>query len=104
MNALQPFLADKVEEIRAGREYFTAGWAGCVSEGPDGKAVWAIPLGGDARVVLYRRDLLQAAGIDEAAAFAGPSRFDNTLARLHAAGVEMPLCLPTGRARTTCTA
>lgn len=40
MNALQPFLAEQVEEIRAGREYFTAGWAGCVSEGSDGKAVW----------------------------------------------------------------
>lgn len=99
MNALQPFLAEQVEEIRAGREYFTAGWAGCVSEGPDGKAVWAIPLGGDARVVFYRRDLLQAAGVDETTAFAGPSRFDNTLARLHAAGMEMPLCLPTGRSR-----
>jgi ABC-type glycerol-3-phosphate transport system substrate-binding protein len=99
MNALRPFSEKEVEEIRAGRAYFDASWSGCISEGTEGKTIWAVPLGGDARVIFYRRDLLKEAGIDEATAFAGPSRFDNTLARLQQAGVAVPLALPTGRSR-----
>lgn len=99
MNALRPFTEEEVDEIRAGREYFEASWAGCVSQETEGKAIWAIPLGGDTRVIFYRRDLLQKAGIDEATAFVGPSRFDNNLARLQQSGVSTPLTLPTGRSR-----
>ena len=56
-------------------------------------------MAGDARAVFYRRDWLEKAGVNEATAFKGPSRFDHTLAAIQRAGCSSPLALPVGRSR-----
>jgi ABC-type glycerol-3-phosphate transport system substrate-binding protein len=99
MDALRPYSHAEVDEITGGRRYFEASWSGGVIDVGNGKAIWAVPLGGDARVVFYRRDLLEQAGIDETKAFTNVSRFENTLALLNKVGVPIPLSLPTGRSR-----
>jgi ABC-type glycerol-3-phosphate transport system substrate-binding protein len=51
-------------------------------------------------VVLYRRDWLQKAGVDESTAFINPVRFAETLERLKAAGHPSPLGLTTSQTHT----
>ncbi|MBN1217527.1 MAG: extracellular solute-binding protein [Anaerolineae bacterium] len=57
--------------------------------------VWAIPWLMDTRVIYYRRDFLQQAGIDELTAFNSFEQLNLTLQRLQENGVEMPLAIPT---------
>jgi len=60
----------------------------------------AIPWTLDLRVVLYRRDWLQKAGVDEATAFTDSDRFCETLRQLKAAGHPAPLGLTTFQPHT----
>jgi ABC-type glycerol-3-phosphate transport system substrate-binding protein len=57
----------------------------------------AIPFTLDMRVVLYRRDWLQKAGVDEAAAFADADQFSETLKQIKAAGHPAPLGITTAQ-------
>lgn len=59
--------------------------------------IWAIPWTGDTRLIYYRRDLLQKAGVDEASAFESAAAWQNTLAQLKAAGEAVPILLNTVR-------
>jgi len=96
MNALRPFSQEEADEITSGRRYFDSSWVGGVDQA---RTIWGIPMAADARVVFYRKDWLQKAGIDEENAFKGPSRFDHTLAAIQKAGCPMPLALPIGASR-----
>src|SRR5258706_1209024 len=96
MNSLRPFSASEVEKILTGKDYFQHSVPGGISVEPDGHLLtWAIPFSGDVRVVSYRRDLLEQAGVDEGIAFQNSTNFENTLAKLKASGVETALALPT---------
>jgi multiple sugar transport system substrate-binding protein len=59
--------------------------------------LWAVPWLADTRVLYYRRDLLEQAGIDEQQAFHTPEMLDQTLARLQNGGVAIPWVVPTQR-------
>jgi multiple sugar transport system substrate-binding protein len=48
----------------------------------------------ETRAIFYRRDLLQAAGIDESTAFATQADLEQTLERLQASGVAVPWVVP----------
>ena len=61
--------------------------------GDDGQ-IYSIPFQVETRLVFYRRDLLAAAGVDEATAFTSPENFLNTLAALSKHGNPHPLLLP----------
>lgn len=97
LNALRPYTFEEVETITAGRDYFHSCSVGGVAVEKGQEVTWAIPFGGDPRVIFYRRDLLEQAGIKEADAFRSISSFENTLAKLKANGVEIPLTLSTQR-------
>jgi multiple sugar transport system substrate-binding protein len=99
MNALRPYSQADADEITGGRWYFDSTWTGGVSTENGSHTIWGLPFAGDARTIFYRRDWLQKAGVDEALAFNGPSRFDHTLAAIQRAGCSMPLSLPVGRSR-----
>jgi ABC-type glycerol-3-phosphate transport system substrate-binding protein len=43
------------------------------------ETVWTVPLYTDVRLVFYRRDLLEKAGIDEKNAFQTPKNFAKTI-------------------------
>ena len=96
MNALRPFSAAEVKNILAEKDYFPYSTYDGISIEPDGRRViWAVPFDGDVRLVSYRRDLLEQAGVDEGSAFQNNTNFENTLAKLKASGVETALALPT---------
>lgn len=63
--------------------------------------MWAMPWLGNVRFVFYRHDLFQSAGIDPAAAFLTPEQFAQTLTRLQAAGITVPLVIPTRNSLNT---
>jgi len=98
MNALRAFTPEEVKAIAPEKQYFSAAVAG--GKGSDG-TTWALPLGGDARAIFYRRDLLGNAGVDENKAFNTPSQFQNTLELLQKIGGTAPLMMQTGRSRNS---
>ena len=59
--------------------------------------IWAIPWTTDTRMIYYRRDLLQKAGVDEATAFQSAAHWKNTLQQLQDAGGPFPILLNTVR-------
>ena len=99
-DALRPYSPAEVAFIGDGKQYFDSCVAGGVSLG-EKPVTWAMPLAGDARIIFYRLDLLQRAGVDEATAFASPAKFEGALARLKALGIPTPLALPTQRSRNS---
>lgn len=93
MDSLRLFRPDEVN-LLGGRDVFIASaWES--SRLQDVEEVYAIPWISDVRFVAYRRDIFTRAGIDEAQAFLNAGAFEDTLARLKAAGVENILALST---------
>ncbi|MBN1260003.1 MAG: extracellular solute-binding protein [Anaerolineae bacterium] len=56
--------------------------------------VWAVPWLAEARLLFYRRDWLEDAGIEEATAFESLDALERTLAALQAQGVAIPWVVP----------
>lgn len=92
MNALHSFSPAEVKKITSDKDYFPLSWSG-VKEGME--TTWGIPLVSGVRMVYYRRDLLQQAGVEESTAFQTIANFENTLAKLKASGHETPLAMCT---------
>jgi multiple sugar transport system substrate-binding protein len=57
--------------------------------------IWAVPLLTDTRVIYYRREQLQEAGIDPEEAFQTTASLMATLKRLQERGVAVPWAMPT---------
>ncbi|GAB4579759.1 MAG: sugar ABC transporter substrate-binding protein [Anaerolineales bacterium] len=100
MDALSPFSPADLRVIGMEKDFLPASWSSGTTKTGEGQAIhWAIPWSADTRVIYYRRDWLARAGIDETTAFVTPAAFDQTLTRLKASGVEIPLTLPVERSR-----
>lgn len=99
MNALRPFTSQEVTALGGESAFLAAAWqSGMLQHDP---TLWAIPWLAETRVIFYRRDLLEKAGVDESTAFHTPDRLVDTLKRLQAAGVANPWCVPTQPTITT---
>lgn len=94
MEAIRPFSKQEVGRIRGQKQFLETNWETCIF--PDDPRIWSIPWGVDVRVVYYRRDLLDKAGVNEEEVFKSYEGFVNTLDKLKASGVEMPIVIPTG--------
>lgn len=100
MDALNPFRAADLRAIGTEEDFLPASWSSTTTTSLDGvPTVWAIPWSADTRVIYYRRDWLEKAGIDETTAFLSPGAFENTLATLLEKGIKVPLTLPVTRSR-----
>lgn len=95
MNALRPFGLAETALFGGKTAFWSPVWESASL--PGDHRVWAIPRTTDTRLVFYRRDLLERAGVDEQTAFQTPEQFERTLQRLQAAGIEAPLAIETGR-------
>ena len=95
MDALHPFTDTEVRTLGGAESFLPASWQSAVLSDERGATVWAVPWLADARIVCYRRDLLELAGIDATTAFQSPKQFERTLQQLQAAGVAVPLTIPT---------
>jgi len=91
--ALRPFQPGEVGSLGGPAAFLPAIWATCTVVG--NPEVWAIPWLADTRLIYYRRDWLEGAGIEEATAFQTHEDLKRTLARLQAGGVTAPWGVPT---------
>jgi multiple sugar transport system substrate-binding protein len=96
MNSLRPFSYGEINALGGAQAFFPSAWNSGVSA--DGQ-VWAIPWLIDSRLLYYRRDLLEKAGIDPATAFLTHEALKDTIVRLKQAGVETPWSTPTHKTR-----
>jgi multiple sugar transport system substrate-binding protein len=96
MNTLRPFSQMDINALGGAQAFIPSAWNSGV--GADGQ-VWSIPWLIDSRLMYYRRDILEKAGVDPATAFQTHEALVTTLERLKAAGVETPLVIPTHKTR-----
>jgi multiple sugar transport system substrate-binding protein len=93
MQALTTFAKHEIDSL-GGSEIFTPiAWE--TSSPPGEVQVFAIPWITDTRLILYRRDILSQAGVDENSAFLSHEALVNTLTRLQIWGYPCPWAMPT---------
>jgi multiple sugar transport system substrate-binding protein len=91
METIRPIMASNI-----GFQLFPkAAWQACTTS--NANFALGIPWTVDIRVVLYRRNWLHKAGVDETAAFADSNQFLETLKKVKAAGHPSPLGIATSR-------
>jgi multiple sugar transport system substrate-binding protein len=94
MNALRPFNNREITNFGGPSIFHTIAWQSSrrVFEGH----IWAIPWLADPRAILYWKDLLNRAGVQEYTAFQNFEHMEHTFQRLQASGVDTPWVLPIG--------
>jgi multiple sugar transport system substrate-binding protein len=92
MNALRSFQPAEIEQIGGEQVFLPTAWRTTSLVGDE--RVWAIPFLSDVRVVFYWRDMLEAAGVEEATAFDSIDRMEKTLKRLKKV-IPAPWAVPT---------
>jgi multiple sugar transport system substrate-binding protein len=95
MNSVRPFTPLELRALADPADLIPAAWESASLAQP--AQLWAMPWLADTRILYYRRDLLEQAGIDEQKAFHTTEALEQTLARLQAAGVAVPWVVPTRR-------
>ncbi|HLF25008.1 MAG TPA: extracellular solute-binding protein [Anaerolineae bacterium] len=102
MNALRPFVGADITRIGGVARFLPAAWSSSTPHSQQMPTLtWAIPWQADTRVLYYRRDIVERAGIDPQTAFQTTTALKQTLAQLQAAGVPIPWVVPTRRSRMT---
>jgi len=93
MNALRPFTQVEIDDFGGIDAFFQTVWASThTSIDP---TIWAIPWSTFTFILVYRRDLIAKAGVDEAKAFDTAKDMANTFAALQAVGVKNPWAIET---------
>jgi len=99
LKALRQFEKQDFDAVGGLSAFLPAGWP------PEalstGWQMYGMPYLSDTRLVYYRRDMLRQAGIDESSAFASLAQFTQTLDRLKAYGIDIPLVIPTTQQQLT---
>lgn len=94
MNVLRPFSPAEVNSLGGASAYFPSAWE---APQPGESETWSIPSNIFTYLLLYRRDRLAKARIDERTAFATAQATAETVRRLKAARAPSPLLLPSGK-------
>jgi multiple sugar transport system substrate-binding protein len=98
MNALRAFNAAEVASFGKASSFFPSAWNTATQYGD--RHVWAIPWLVGSRMVYYRAQLLERAGVDPQAAFSSIEAFQSTVSQLHSSEVKIPWTVPTGYTHT----
>lgn len=93
MNTLHPFQPTDLRVIGTQNQFLPATWQSGVVEG--GSQNWAIPWMVGMRVLFYRKDIFEKAGIDIQNAFQNHDTLYQTLEKLQENGIESPWAVPT---------
>ncbi len=103
MNALRPFVGTEITRLGSAQQFLPSAWQSVTSIASSNQSatMWAVPWLADMRLLHYREDMLERAGIDAHAAFQTAQTLLDTCARLQAAGVAHPIVLPTRQSRMT---
>lgn len=93
MSGLRPYKPAEIASFGDTSAFLEPAWKSCMQS--DGSSVWAIPWITDTRVLYYRKDLLEKAGIAGETAFTTTQNMETTLRRLHESGVRVPWIVQT---------
>jgi multiple sugar transport system substrate-binding protein len=93
MEALRLFTPNELPSMGGSSAFFPLAWRSAQLFGEE--RMMGIPWLASVRVLYYRRDLLEKAGVDEKTAFQSCSNLIETLDRLKTSGIPVPLVLPT---------
>lgn len=99
MEALRAFDANHINALGGVSYFLPVTWRNTHLVGDH--AVWAIPWMAGARMMFYRRSLLERAQVDAERAFADAASFEDALCQLQASRVGVPWTVPTGVTHTT---
>lgn len=102
MNALRPYPESEVRALGNAESFLAASWQSAAL--PDARSnaattLWAVPWLADTRIICYRHDLFQRAGVESTTAFQSPAQLERALQRLRDRGLHTPLVFPTLRSR-----
>jgi len=93
MQSLRPFTAGEIASYGGNSAFFPSSWQSCkLIEDP---RIYAVPWLAAIRVIYYRRDLLERAGVDEKTAFLSHGQLTDALQKLRNSGISTPLALET---------
>jgi len=92
MNTLRPFAPTELAILGGAAAFLLSSWQSCAVLGE--REVCAVPWLADTRLIYYRRDLLDKAGVDIATAFSSARQLALTLGRLSDHGIELPWVVP----------
>ena len=103
MNALRPFVGQELTRLGVPRKYLDSAWRATKLAGqPNSDAMaWAVPWWADLRLMHYRQDLFEQAGIDATTAFQTPQSVLDACQQLRAAGIRNSIVIPMRVSRMT---
>jgi ABC-type glycerol-3-phosphate transport system substrate-binding protein len=103
MTALRPFASTEIARFGGAQQFLPAAWRSTTPTVANNVTLqpWAVPWLADMRLIHYRQDLFEQAGIEARTAFQSPQTLLETCARLQAARVAHPVVLPSRRSRMT---
>jgi multiple sugar transport system substrate-binding protein len=93
MDALRPFSRIEIAGLGGVEPFFPTVWQSTMLM--NDPQIWSVPLSAYAFILLYRRDLLDRANVDEQTAFTSAEAITKTFDRLQQAGIRMPWVIPT---------
>ncbi len=99
MNALRPFDETDIAALGDPLAFLSSAWQAGRLAGQS--QTWAIPWVTGARLLFFRRNLIERAEVDERTGFHDAEQLDHALSRLQATGVAIPWTVPTGLTHTT---
>lgn len=103
MTVLRAFLPAEIARLGGSQQFLPSVWRSGITPVASSSArqSWAVPWLADMRLIHYRQDLFDQAGVEARTAFESPQTLLKTCARLQAAGIAKPIALPLRRSRMT---
>ncbi len=98
MDAVRPITPGELSILGGENNFPPAIWKACKTE--DDNHMLGVPWTLDLRVILYRKDWLEKAGVDEETAFVDSDQFAETVKRIQMAGHPCPLGITTSQTHT----
>jgi multiple sugar transport system substrate-binding protein len=99
MQAILPFSNRELAILGKPEEFFPASWAGGIPA--DQKQLYAFPWMTGVRVIYYRSNLLEKAGVDADKAFSSFQELENAIQILSRKKIQYPWIVPTDPTHTT---
>jgi multiple sugar transport system substrate-binding protein len=103
MNALRPFVGLEVARLGGAQQFLPSAWRSVAPTTANTAPImiWAAPWLADMRLIHYRQDVLERAGLDVNTAFQTPAALLAACAQLQVAGSANPIVLPSQKSRMT---